>query len=150
MRKSSFVLIEVLIAIALIAIAAFPLLSHPAKVYTEELSLLQQRELQRTFENVFFDLSSDLGKHLSFEDITHEGSVLRLGRYIVDLGTLGTFPYDAQCLVKERQQNHNDPNSPHKLISIEVALTPKNPKSPKPSTVTYLLHISQEKASSIT
>jgi hypothetical protein len=143
--KKSFVLIEVLLAITLISIAAFPLLSHPAKVYKQELLLLQQRELERTFENVFFDLISDLNKHLSFEDISSEGSILSLGRYTVNLGDLGTYPYNAHCLVKNCYPNIEEPSISNKLISIEIALTPKNKKSAKPKPVTYLLHIKKEK-----
>jgi hypothetical protein len=143
-RKHSFVLIEVVTALSLLSISAFLFLSHPAKVYKKELSLLQQRELERTFENVFFDLTQDLGNFLSFEEIHKEGTILSLGRYTLNLGLLGTFPYAAKCLITEQKPNSENAQISHKLLSIEIALTPLNKPCLKPAPVTYLYHVKKE------
>lgn len=87
MKKRPFVLIEVLIAMALLALCAFPLISEPIFSYKKMRDHLFELELEREIENIYYEIRK---KTLKFESINRskislapiEISVAGLGKKI--------------------------------------------------------------------
>ena len=60
MKKRPFILVELMIAIAILSLCAIPLMGYPYFSYRRERKLLLEIELQRQAEILFFDLLKDL------------------------------------------------------------------------------------------
>lgn len=70
MKKRSFLLIEVLIAMTLVTLCIVPLIRQPLKLYTEELGQLEEMEKQRLADWTFTEVKEFLLKNeLPWEEI---------------------------------------------------------------------------------
>ena len=71
MKKRSFVLFEVLIALALITLFSFILLSQPSKLYQKELSQLKTLEYERISRAHFLEQKHEIKKSLDITALPH-------------------------------------------------------------------------------
>lgn len=63
MKKKSFVLLEVLIALSLVALCLIPLVKQPLKLYKEEFAYLERMELERLADWTFTEVKELLLKN---------------------------------------------------------------------------------------
>ncbi len=68
-KKRPFILLELFLALALIALSLVPIASYPFKIYQKELTLLIEMQLQETAEIAFRDLLLDLPSYIDTETL---------------------------------------------------------------------------------
>lgn len=140
--KKPIILLEVLIALAIVSIAIIPVMSYPFRVYEKELDSLLEVELNRVYERAFLEMQKELAETILFDQISREPIDLPLGTFSIDLDGLGTFLFEASCKLKQIAPKDGEKETSNKLISCQISL--KSDKKPIKNlkTVDYLLHIS--------
>lgn len=79
MRKQSFLLLEVLLAITIIALFAAPLIRYPIQYYRTEIDQLEKFEMQRLADWTFTEIKEKLLKEeIPWEQLPEKGqSIVR-------------------------------------------------------------------------
>ncbi|NGX47491.1 MAG: hypothetical protein K1000chlam3_00865 [Chlamydiae bacterium] len=112
-KKHSFVLLEILIAFALVSIAILPFFRYPFQHMQKELSTLFEMELERIAQNKLTELHTQLfqksiAEQLIFAD-GRQTKPIETNRISVDLAPNFTRTYEEKVFVTwERQKLSND------------------------------------------
>jgi hypothetical protein len=121
-KRRPFILMEVLIAIALLALCLIPIASAPFRHYTKQTHALKQMELERLSDVVYRDFLKLLPELTSFEALpTSRKDALRheWGPYTFSIEGCGTYSYMAKCRFWIKA-----PENPEKygLLRMEIRL----------------------------
>ncbi|WP_194848359.1 type IV pilus modification PilV family protein [Candidatus Neptunochlamydia vexilliferae] len=97
-RQRPFVLIEVFIAIALLAVCAFPLIRYPLFAYKQEQKHLIEMELQRHAELIFYDVLKHIDKY-NWEEFPRKNTKKpeRVEEITVSIPSMSTFKKASHC-----------------------------------------------------
>ena len=107
-RRNGFILLEAVIALALISCAIIPITSYPYKVFAAERKKLQEIEAQRISDLAFSTLVKEVSNSITIEELNHGPISLKLGEYLIDLGSLGKFTYttNAEITIKSSDESY--------------------------------------------
>ena len=62
-KKRHFILLEILIAVALLSLCITPLITHPIRLYKKELKTLEELQIQRLKHEAFLAIKKQLFKN---------------------------------------------------------------------------------------
>lgn len=144
-RRHPFILLETLIALALVFLTIIPITSYPFRIYEKEINSLLSVELNRVYESAFLALQQELLENIFFEDVTDEPLDLSLGTFAIDLPPVGTFPFKAFAKITKTAPDDTEKESKHKLLSCQISLKSDKKGLQDLKPVEYLLHISSSK-----
>ncbi len=117
-RLRPFILLEVLIAISILALVIVPLSSFPFKALKKEREMLILVESERVLSLAHADLLTYLQEHPPTE------KSIDLGNYELELTTLGKFSYHAMAdLTSEKSKER------HHLYKVTLSLTSSSKQS---------------------
>ena len=127
-----FVLLEVFLAITILALAIIPLSSFPYKTYQKQTETLKQIECERISHVAYGDFLTSIDDYFSKEEV-------ELGEYEIDLPTIGKFPY--QIVAKlDRSEEDKD----HCLLKTTLVMTPENKNGYNPKEQTHFLYVEKK------
>lgn len=142
-KKSPFILIEVLIAITLLSLLLVPIASLPYKTYQKELLAIESLELSRLQENLFGDFMQTVHEKVACDVLEKVGVEESLGLYQIDLPPIGSFPYKANYTLEIKNDYTSKEKVHYYLIDWTLTLSPLKKGSFTPPSVTYSFVISQ-------
>ena len=129
-NKRSFLLIEILIAIALITLISIPLIKNPIYYYKSQIHSLEKIECERLADLSFLEIKISLyNNNPSWEEIgsnLKEAKVRSLDSY--------TLKFSKDLKKKEilrsykiyAKEKKTEKNESYKLITVEISLKPIN------------------------
>lgn len=121
LKKHPFVLFEVFLALAIVAIALLPLTSYPYQYFAKEKRILQSIQRQRLYDVSYAQVLDMLGKSIAFESITQE-SPLELTLSPQTVGNKITPCQATILLLKPKEEEQFTDNKQYKLISCELKI----------------------------
>lgn len=83
-KKSSFILLEAVICLSIVAMVSSYLVSAPAKIFKKQLSSLYSLELAREAQVLFFDLEHNFTKEFCFDQLK-KGETLQTSSKILQV-----------------------------------------------------------------
>lgn len=122
MKKRSFILLEALIAIALLSGSLIPLSSAPYKRYKEELELLRKFELERLEPVVLKEVLDHLPELVKKRQIN-------LSPRTIHLDPLPDTTYKVQVKLSPDNRDKQEKPSPHHLWTCTITFIPPQPLS---------------------
>jgi hypothetical protein len=121
MKKSRpFVLIEVLIAIALLALCLIPIATAPFRQFVKQTNALKEMELERISDIVYRDFLTVLPSLATFDTLPktkEESFVHELGPYAITIGKDSHYHYIAK--IRYWMKRPKEPIT-HALLRIEI------------------------------
>jgi hypothetical protein len=146
--RFSFLLFEVFLAIALLALCLIPIASSPFRNFIKQSNALKQMELERLSDVAYKDLLNILPSITTFDSLPttkNESTSYDLGTYKFDIEECGTYSYLANFrfwIVDPKDATKIDN---YCLIQIELTFTPEEPGFFTPNSFTYNLFIKNNK-----
>jgi len=125
--SSSFILLELLIALFLIGICAAPLIKNPIKMFKDEVFTIQKMEIQRIAELDFAELKERLYRHeISWKEIeksSKASSFLPTEKKEVKLGEGFAFSYEKKCYLWLPEEKNISLNEKEKISLINLKIS---------------------------
>ena len=124
MRKTKrpMILLEVLIAIALIATCSGVFFGTPAKVYQRQIKAIKELELARTSSSIFLKLLPELKKNHKWEDVSRKKDTFFPIREkaLISYTPFMRGSYDAAYLIKIRKEKPGENDITYRVLEIEL------------------------------
>lgn len=134
MKKRPSLLLEILLACALLTAAAGPLMRKPIQLYQQQMNALKEVEKQRLADLAFAEIKVALATHRipwkKLPSKTAKQIVYRLPPANMNIPYCEAKPIQRRVLLKLRQEKINIRGEIVRLLDIEVQLEPF-PLSPK-------------------
>ena len=127
--KRSFILLEVMIAIALLALVIIPLSSFPYKTYQKQIDLLKLVETQRLYGLAHAEFLEKIDTFYSQDEAA-------LTPLTLDLGILGQTEYTPKASIT-REINEEK----YQLLKVKIDLVSSNKSTFKPPFHQFTLYI---------
>ena len=127
--KRPFILLEVLIAISILALVIVPLSSFPFKAMKKEREMITLIECERIFGLVHADFLAHLQEHPSFAES------IDLGDYELSLTSLGKWSYHATAELSSKKAKDQ-----HNLYKVTLSLKPSLKQALTPPKKTFSLY----------
>ena len=141
-KKCSFVLLEVLIGIALVALFALPLVSFPIWQCKSEINNLKTLQLERIADQIFAETLEDLYKNnMTWSDIADRSSNKKISlkpiKFLLDSKTedlmITKYIWSEKCYKNKEKPISTDLRYINIKIKMEAAFLPFNKKIRKKS-----------------
>lgn len=130
--KRPFVLLEVIIAITLLALVIIPLSSFPYKAYQKQIESLKLIESERLFNLAHAEFLAHIDEYFSQDEV--ELSPLKM-----DLANLGQIEYSPKATIT-REMNEEK----YHLLKVKMALVPENENGFSPPEHQFTLYIEKK------
>jgi hypothetical protein len=131
-KKRHFLLIEILIALALISLFSFPLLRNPIYFCISQINSLQKIECERMAELTFLEIKlSFLKKEINLKNIPREEKEaleIPLRPYYLD--TLKNKEVQRSFKIYSKKEKVSKNDQVFKLVNVTILLQPKDLKKP--------------------
>ncbi|QVL57662.1 MAG: hypothetical protein KFB93_00890 [Simkaniaceae bacterium] len=128
LRKRPFILIEVFIAIALLTLCAFPLISSSLKSYSFQRARLLELELERQAELYFYKVLHDVVNGLEFDSIPSKTSTWTAFKALeLSLGEINTTYYPHYHLFYSPKSK----SETHKKVWCHICFATNKDRCPK-------------------
>ncbi len=151
LKKKSLpmIMLELILAVALIGISSGVIIGTPSKVFTKELSLLYELEIERESENLFANLLIDLKNRHNFDSLSSEKKIYPLHPITLNIGDLANQKIGLSYKLWARSTKESNNQTFYKLMGFQVLadtslLKPKFKL--KPPTFTFLVRRSSRKS----
>ncbi len=119
-KKRSYILLELVVACALIGLCAFPLVSGPMHMLIGEKKILGHMELERLAECGFADVYAGLREHtISWEELK-SGKVLGPCDVHVRCGSGLKLKYERTCTLKTHKVKMGKDGFEHRLVTVKI------------------------------
>jgi len=120
-NKKSFVLLESLITISLIALASSSLLFSPSKAYKKGLESLYKVELSKVSFSLFFDLQKEFQKKIPFDSLALFHPILIEAAPIsIELPPFVKSEFNAFFEVTSLEEKENEGSDLYKWLRCKV------------------------------
>lgn len=123
MKRNHFVLLEILIAFALVSVSILPFMHYPFEHMRKEIDLLFEMELEKIAQNELVDTQISLYK----KEINLDG-IIKNEEIHVELLKGYRRTYLKNVTITQEKQKLSDDKVMTVMLKIEVKLTPKNKK----------------------
>ncbi|MCH9630170.1 MAG: hypothetical protein S4CHLAM37_01640 [Chlamydiia bacterium] len=120
--KRPMILLEVLIAIALIGLCSGVFFGTPAKVYQRQIKAIKELELARASSTIFIKLLPELKKNHKWEDVTRKkDTFFPVGEKVhISYSPLMKGCYDAAYRIKVRKEKEGENDTTYRLLEVEL------------------------------
>lgn len=131
-RKNHFILLEIFIAISILALVIIPLSSFPFRAAQKQSEIMKEIECERIFSLSYAKLLSEIETFIDQDEI-------ELGKYFVDLSSLGSYEYRAVAKLTKEVTEKN-----HFLVKTTLSLLPENERGFTPKIRNYFLYVEKK------
>lgn len=142
--KKPFILLEVFLAIALLALCLIPIASSPFRHFLKQTKALKQMELERLNDVAYRDFLHELPSITTFQDLpaSKEGALHHLmGPYTFRVEECGDYSYQASfsywIVAPKKVENHA-------LLRIQLKWIPEEEGGFSPEATIYDLFIEKK------
>ena len=139
-RRRPIVLLEVLLALALVILLVLPWVGTPAKLYRLEMEQLERLERQRTADWIVSEIKEALyNKEIPWENLPKEKSPTTLPKKEVTIRVGGrSRTLECTCKLRCVGERITKQSTLHRLIEIQLTFSPKLKKDSKYSYLTIV------------
>lgn len=125
-RKKTFLLLELLIGISLLAIFAIPLLANPAHLFQNQIAALEKIELERISEVEFAKLKKKIYlQEIPWETLTESGTTIKED-IIISLPGISKHRFEKTTIFRSTgAKEFPDKKEEYHLIEIKTSYMPK-------------------------
>jgi len=140
-------MIEIMIAIAILAILGPALFDNPTKAYKKNLSTLKKLEAMRVAKKTEIELCSEFSKLLQWKELSKMESSKTLADETVKIDGIGPCTFRREFTYKiQNEKVRQQDGTPVRLVSIHVSIFPSDLQISKPiSKKKFLLLIEKQK-----
>lgn len=151
MKRNHFVLLEILIAFALVSISILPFMHYPFQHMRKEIDLLFEMELEKIVQNELVDTQISLYKKEINLDGIFKNETKKQVKYNEEINVEFLKGYSRTYLknvtITREKQKLSDDKVMTVVLKIEVKLTPKNKKINDTSLIASSQLVAQKKKS---
>lgn len=131
-RKQPFILLEIFIAISILALVIIPLSSFPYKAYQKQTESMKQVECERIYHLAYADFLSSI-------ETNYDKDELDLGSFEANLSSIGKTQYNAFANIERKVADEK-----HLLLETTISLIPENKNGYTPKKQIYVLYVEKK------
>lgn len=114
------IMLELILAVAIIGIASSVIIGTPAKIYQKQLAQLYELELEREAENFFADLLINFKSLHSFDSLLKEKKTYFYKDLKIDLESYATQSFHLTYKLWTRSEKESNNNTFYKLLGCQL------------------------------
>jgi len=148
--KRSFLLLETLLAVAMVGLCSSWLIASPIKLYQRHLEDLKKIELSTYADHLFLRIQETLKERHPWKSLTaEESAVFPLETLLINIPPILDLSYACGYTLREKRSKEGLQHLHYKLIECTLYMTPSHPHFSwnaaalsKAYTCSYLLFVS--------
>lgn len=148
MKKRPFLLMELLIAFALVTLFSFLLIRTPLLFFQRDIDCLARMELERQAEVAFAEIKSELyNNQIPWEEIAKEkkeASARSLGKITLSFGDLSKKTFERKATLWTKKQKGELGKEEFRRVRVLITFHPTEKKKPsKPASFLYEVFVTR-------
>lgn len=138
-KTRPMIMLELILAVAIIGISSSLIIGVPSKVYQKELALLYELELQREAENFFAELLINFKDTYSFDSLTKERKTYEAKPTSIDLEDVAKADFTTSYKLWMRSFKESNNETFYKLVGCQLIFENKSFPAVKPKPIFFTL-----------
>jgi hypothetical protein len=124
-RRHSFLLLEMLLAVAMIGLCSSYLISTPMKVYQKHLEDFKKIELERIANHLFLDVQYHLKERHPWNTLTEEArQIYPLDSLALTIPSVVHIEYQCGYMLRVKTSKEGENETTYKLLECVVCFAP--------------------------
>lgn len=124
-RRHSFLLLETLLAVAMIGLCSSYLISTPMKVYQNHLEDFKKIELERIAHHLFLDIQYHLKEKHPWNTLTEEARhIYPLDSFTLNIPSVFNIRYQCGYTLRVKTTKEGENETTYKLLECVVCFAP--------------------------